>query len=128
MRGCCDAVNGDSVPRAAMCVRAGEGRFLCAAGAVRMDGNLSGFTDARSLHYHGIQSDSGEPEWISRGMCRPGGRGCCFSGRAREEGEMRTWWTETLNSVTLTRGGVPPTRRQRRSSRRRQISVLYRAN
>lgn len=55
---------------------------VCAA---RMDGNLSGFTDVRSLHYHGIQYSSGASEWISRGM-----RVCGFSGcgrRGRETGE-----------------------------------------
>jgi len=51
----------------------------------RMDSNLSGFTDVRCLHYHGIQSDSDASEWISRGMRVRG-----FSGWEREvEGRGR---------------------------------------
>lgn len=53
-----------------------------AAAGVRMDGNLSGFTDVRSLHYHGIQSESDASEWISRGMRESGFGGCV--GRPRE--------------------------------------------
>jgi len=53
---------------------------------VRMDGNLSGFTDVRSLHYHGIQSDSDASEWISRGMRRGHGFNGC--GRGRRETDM----------------------------------------
>ena len=57
-----------------------------AAAEPRMDSNLSGFTDVRSLHYHGIQSNSDASEWISRGM-----RGRGFGGwRGRGEGDTGT--------------------------------------
>jgi len=86
----------------------GWGKVLSAPGAaavgVRMDGNLSGFTNVPSLHYHGIQSNSDASEWISRGMRQRGGFSGCRrvsegAGRGQLARDAKFRYTDDNNSA-----------------------------